>query len=224
MPSPSRTTVNSWVLFTTWIATLLFWGALLAFATALDGYSQMMHPVALLGAHGTPRALAFNVLGFLLPGLLLALMAWRLRAAMPDSASWPARIGVRLVLLSALAFALQGVLPLDPQDLEADASRLHAAAWMLWWVAGVAAIVFYAAGAWRDHEGRAWAMLSLLAAALLACLPLLAMSALVDWPPPVTERCAFAMWFVWLLLLSRHEMRRGIAQARNLQRGPEIPG
>lgn len=207
---------NTWTPLATWIATLLFWGSLLAFAAALDGYSQTMHPVALLGASGIARALAFNVLAFVLPGLLLAVVAWRWRTAMADNAAWFSRIGLRLALLSALAFALQGLLPLDPQDLEADASRLHAAAWMLWWLAGVAAMVFCAAGAWRDSSNRAWTILSLLAAALLACLPLLAMSTLVDWPPPVAERCAFAVWFAWLLWLSRHEMRRGSAQTRKL--------
>ena len=37
-----------------------------------------------------------------------------------------------LVQLSALAFAAQGVVPLDPEDTDATASRLHVLAWMLW--------------------------------------------------------------------------------------------
>src|SRR3546814_1754845 len=75
------------------------------------------------------------VLGFLLPGVLAALVAWRLRASLDDGAPWAARIGAWLALLSALAFAAQGLLPLDPRDLESDASRMHATMWTLWWVA-----------------------------------------------------------------------------------------
>src|SRR3546814_10898701 len=79
-----------------------------------------------------PHALAFNVLGFVLPGVLAALVAWRLRASLDDGAPWAARIGAWLALLSALAFAAQGLLPLDPRGLEADASRMHATMWTLW--------------------------------------------------------------------------------------------
>src|SRR3546814_9922281 len=66
-----------------------------------------------------PHALAFNALGFVLPGVLAALVAWRLRASLDAGAPWAARIGAWLALLSALAFAAQGLLPLDPRDLEA---------------------------------------------------------------------------------------------------------
>src|SRR3546814_2634837 len=106
------------------VAVVLFAAAVAGFGAALDGYSQAIHPVGLLGARGMPHALAFNVLGFVLPGVLAALVAWRLRASLDDGAPWAARIGAWLALLSALAFAAQGLLPLDPRDLEADASQI----------------------------------------------------------------------------------------------------
>ena len=51
------------------LAAACFVLAVVGFGAALGGYSQAMHPVALLGAHGVPHALAFNVLGLVLPGL-----------------------------------------------------------------------------------------------------------------------------------------------------------
>lgn len=42
-------------------AALLFVLAVLGFGTGLEGYAQARHPVALLGAHGVPHALAFNL-------------------------------------------------------------------------------------------------------------------------------------------------------------------
>ena len=82
-----------------------------------------------------PHALAFNAFGFVLPGLLMAVVAWQWRKRLSGGAPWAARIAARLALLSALAFAAQGLLPLDPADLDAPASHAHATAWMLWWVA-----------------------------------------------------------------------------------------
>ena len=66
------------------MAALLFVLAVLGFGAGLDGYAQARHPVALLGAHGVPHALAFNLLGFVLPGLLAAVVAERLRRRLPS--------------------------------------------------------------------------------------------------------------------------------------------
>src|SRR5690606_4775679 len=59
---------------------------------------------------------------------------------------------------SALAWAAQGALPLDPADLDAAASRLHAPAWMLWWISFVAGATLVAGGvrALRAATVAAW--------------------------------------------------------------------
>ena len=137
------------------IAAVLFAGAVLAFGAALPGYSQHVHPVALLGARGVPHALAFDVLGFVLPGLLCAWTAACLRASLPDATGWPGRIGAQVLLLSALAFALQGVFALNPDDLEAAASRMHAGIWMAWWIAFCAGAALLAMSRRRALPGRA---------------------------------------------------------------------
>jgi hypothetical protein len=117
------------------VAALLFTGAALVMAARVEGYSHVLHPLALLGAKPLPGAGLFNLLAFVLPGALVAWVAWRLRGMLPAAARWPARIGAQLLLLSALAFALQGVLPLDAGDLDGVRSARHAAAWMVWWIA-----------------------------------------------------------------------------------------
>src|SRR3546814_3200643 len=78
-------------------------------------------------------------------------------------------------LLSALAFAAQGLLPLDPRDLEADASRMHATMWTLWWVALLPAAVLLAFGSRARGPSRALGAASValaLVVVLLALLPL----------------------------------------------------
>ncbi len=177
-------------------AVVLFAAAVAGFGAALEGYSQALHRVGLLGARGLPHALAFNVLGFVLPGVLAAFVAWRLRATVGDDGPWMARVGAWLALLSALAFLAQGLLPLDPRDLESDASRAHATAWMLWWVAFVPAAVMLAAGLWRMPRWRVLGLASLLAAAVVAVLAALPLDLLA---PGVAQRGAFAAWLAWTL-------------------------
>src|SRR5262245_48854967 len=100
--------------------------AVVAFGAMLDGYSHLIHPLAWLGARGVPRATAFNLLGFVLPGALAAVVALRLRTRLPSRAGWAGRIGVALLLLSTLAFTAQGLLPLDPAELDGPVSQWHA--------------------------------------------------------------------------------------------------
>lgn len=173
-----------------------FLAALAGFGMALEGYSQARHPVALLGASGVPRALAFNLLGFLLPGLLAAMVAVGLRRSVPHDVAWPARIGARLMLLSALAFAAQGLLPLDPGNLDDQASQWHATAWTLWWIAFVPGGLLLAVGLMRTSGWRRLALASAIAAGLVLVFALFAPTVVA---PGVAQRIAFATWFAWLL-------------------------
>ena len=172
--------------------------ALALFAVAVAGFGAwspdfgyLRHPVALLGAIGEPNALAFNLLGFVAPGLALAWLAWRWRGDLADE-GWRARIGLQLLLLSALAFAAQGLLPLDPTDLLAPASRAHAVAWSAGWLAFVAGAVL---------AGRAGAGVAGIVLALLVLL--LAMAGASLMPAALAQRLAFAGWFGWWLWAAR---------------------
>lgn len=186
------------------VALLLFAG-IAAFAGRIDGYSHAQHPLALLGASPLPHARLFNLLAFVAPGLLAAWGALRLRAALPASADgtapWSGRLGAQLMLVSALAFAAQGVLPLDAGDLESVRSARHAAAWMVWWIAFAAGGLLLALGlrgsalAWRGIAAS-----SLLSALLLPVLVLL-LPMLV--PAGSAQRLAFALWFLWALPTAR---------------------
>lgn len=188
-------------------AMVLFVAAVAGFGAALEGYSQARHPVGLLGASGVPHALAFNTLGFVLPGLLAAFVAWRLRVAMGDNAPWVARIGAWLALLSAIAFVAQGLLPLDPGDLESDASRAHATAWTLWWVALLPATLLLALG-WRgESESRALVLASIVVAVVVVALAMLPLDLLA---PAFAQRVVFATWLAWTVVVAGGNRKTGM--------------
>lgn len=188
-------------------AMVLFVAAVAGFGAALEGYSQARHPVGLLGASGVPHALAFNVLGFVLPGLLAAFVAWRLRVAMGDNAPWVARIGAWLALLSAIAFVAQGLLPLDPGDLESDASRAHATAWTLWWVALLPATLLLALGLRGESESRARVLASIVVAVVVVALAMLPLDLLA---PAFAQRVVFATWLAWTVVAAGGNRKTGM--------------
>lgn len=174
-------------------AAALFAVALLLANVGVPEYSHQVHPVALRGAGGLPWALPFNLLAFVLPGALLAWSGQRLRGGLSD-AGWIARIGLVLVQLSALAFAAQGLLPLDTSDTDSSASRLHVLAWMLWWIAFVPGAILLGLAA-RRGAGFAWGSV-----AIGALVPIIAVLAPIGLWVGIAQRLAFGLWFGWWLL------------------------
>lgn len=176
-------------------AALIFVVVLGGFGARLDGYLQSVYPVALLGARGFPNAAAFNLLAFVLPGMLAAAVTLGLRLRLPRNANWLPRIGAQLVFLSALGFIAMGLLPLDPRDLESDASRFHGTAWMMWCLAFVPGACLLAAGLQRFPEWRLFARLSVLAAMIVLVAAFVLTSFIAAG---IAQRLAFAAWLGWL--------------------------
>lgn len=170
--------------------------ALLLAPLGVAEYAHRSHALALRGAPGLPWAAGFNALAFVLPGLLLAVAGWRLRERLADAHAL-ARVGIAMVQVSALAHAAQGLLPLDPAQLEEGSGKLHAMAWMLWWMAFVPGAALVGLGARR---GSAWLLLSLAAALGVLGLGVLAP---VGASVGLQQRLALALWLGWWIWLAR---------------------
>ena len=183
-------------------AVALFWAALFLFGSLRPGYSQMASAVSELGALNTPLMMAWNVVGFGLPGLLLMIFGWRLgRIETPRAWFVPG-----MLALGFAAFLLSGVFPADLRDLRGTATQLHILASMLGliWLPGV---LLYA---WRRY--RDWREASM-ASVALALLFLLSMGLPDSIPRGLTQRVRFAIYLGWalamgLLLLRRARRRR----------------
>ena len=84
-----------------------------------DGYTHGTKAVSELGSTGAPNALAFNLLGFVLPGLLVmafaAFLTWRTGS----------RTGGRLLALSGACLCLAGLAPVDMAARGSMLSILH---------------------------------------------------------------------------------------------------
>ena len=197
------------------LAAACFAGSVLGFGAALAGYSQLAYPVSILGARGIAHAAAFNVTGFVLPGLLMAVVAVALcRHVAP--AGWMARIGGWIALFSTLTLLLLGVFPLDANDVEAASGRLHIACWSLWWLTSAAGGVLLAVGA------RGWPAAWRVAGAALALLvPWCCLFAPAAWGFALPQRIAFAAWFGWWLLAAGQLSRNAASMQGS---SPPAPG
>lgn len=209
MPSTAR---RRWLAIAGLAAGPWFAIALVGFAARAPGFSHALHPPALLGASGMPDALAWNLLGFVVPGLLAAIALQALHDGLRASGErGAARIGATLLLLSALAFIGQGILPLRlGQAVDAGPARWHVLAWMAWWLAALAGFVLLAVGLRRRRGLAAAALLAAIAMAMALhaqALPL---------PGGVRERVALAAWFGWVAAASGGLLRvsRSAASSR----------
>jgi hypothetical membrane protein len=189
------------------VAGPLFALALAWFAAPLPNYRHADHPPALLGALGYPGAVAWNVVGDGLVGMLALLGTQALYLALRDAAAGRmARIGATLALLAALAFIAQGVFPLDiNQAIDVGPSRRHVAVWNLWWIAAAAGALFTAVGVRRLRGWRTLLPVGVVVAALMVITLLVGVGDLGNgW----LQRIALAAWFGWLAWASLLVLRR----------------
>ena len=201
MPSPPHH-VRRLALHLGWIAPLWFAAAVALAAMLLPGAASA--PLGQFGAISAPSAAWFNALALVLPGLMLLAFSIALEAAVaPDGTGRTLRLGTGMLMISALAFAAQGVFPFDPSEPDGPASQRHAATLALALIALVAASAFVFPGLCRMRHWRTLAICGALLGAALAIF--------LTWPPQqlfpplegrhaAAQRLVLATYFGWFAL------------------------
>jgi hypothetical protein len=167
--------------------------------------------VSFLGMRGAPRAAWWNVLGFGLPGLLVAWFALALQRPLQAAGTGSlARIGTWLLLVSGLAFAGNGLFPFDPRAPDGLSTKLHVTM-LSFALLGFLPATAVLATALRRMPG--WRLLStagllLGVATLLSVLQRMAdvVPGLQD-NPGYAQRVTLALYFLWLALAARVALR-----------------
>jgi hypothetical protein len=173
----------------------------------LPNYRHADHPPALRGAIGYPGAIAWNLVGYGLAGMLALLATQALYLALRNAAAGRlARIGATLALLAALAFIAQGIYPLDiDQAIDAGPSRRHVAVWNRWWIAAATGALLTAFGVRRLQGWRTLLPAGAVAATLIVMALLVGVG---DLGNGSLQRIALAAWFGWLMWASLLVLRR----------------
>lgn len=183
--------MKRWPLFALLLALLSVTSAAWVFGHGLEDYLHTRHPLALLGATGAPGWRIANTLLFVLPGALVMTVAWSLRGRLPAGTAWQSRIALQLGLLAALGYALQGLCNLDPARLPDDgANRLHAASWLLWWLAFAISALLLALSRQMPTWLRAVSL-------VIAVIMPLAMLGFIPLPAALSHRIGIGLWLGW---------------------------
>lgn len=170
---------------------ILFWMALFGLAALRPEYSHLHNAVSELGVLRAPNMVAWNVLGFGLPGLALLVFGWQIgRAAKPSGVAMPA-----LLATTGASLLLSGVFPADLANRGGMLTQLHIAASMigLLWIPG--AVWFYVSVR-RSSPAVFWitaALIAVFIASILLTDPL---------PRGLGQRLRFAAALTWYPLMA----------------------
>lgn len=173
-------------------ANLLFWPALFIFAALRPGYSHLTNAVSELGSFGAPRMWAWNVVGFIVPGSLIAIAGWQIGRRISPSH----HVLTAMLVLSGAMVVLAGLVPADMADRHGVATNIHLMgangsllAWMI-------ALILLAAGIRRARRYEA-----IVAIITLLCLAGILLLAKHD-SLGLTQRLIFVMFFLSFLVIS----------------------
>jgi hypothetical membrane protein len=206
-------------------AWVLFWTASLAFAAFRPAYSHLSNTISELGAVGTPHATAWNVLGFIIPGSLLAIVGAVIARTANAEPSVSRTFATALLVLSGLAVAGQGLMPAEMIDGVADVSSsstrghfisslISAAAWAI----GALLLV----GPMKRNPN--WRSLHIVSVVLVVLALVASFALRGSVPDGLAQRIGNAFFCAWFIAMSLQLLRLGphVAEATRSEeaRGP----
>ena len=191
-------------------AGVIFWTALFVFAAAYPGYSHSHKAISELGAFGAPHALAWNLIGFVTPGLLLAACGAGLARAIEVSGR--TTLVYWLLVISGLGFAGTGLIPAEMRDgspfMQSPFTIGHVVMTLLsgipWTIAAFLVV-------WRIKRNPAWQRARKVSIILAGgCVAGLALNILAPalpilmHRPGLAQRISFGIYFAWFLIMALH--------------------
>jgi len=184
-------------------AWVLFWGASFVLGAMRPGYSHVVNEISELGAIGTPHAVYWNVFGFMLPGLLIAISGAAIARAVSPGGSRVGLVATICLTLTGLAIAGQGLMPAAMVDGRVDITSLstrgHFVSSLLTGLAWLAGALMLLAPMKRDPRWRAMRPISmvLIVLALVASFTLRGVL-----PPGLAQRTGNLIVCLWFVTMS----------------------
>lgn len=184
-------------------AVVIFGTTLVAIASLTPEFSYFEDFVSKLGAQGQPYAIWWNLIGFLLVGILLTTFGYNYGRIVDDRF-----VGICLALFG-VGFAATA-LPLDLADSESALSKAHVVAICF----GLAGWMFGLARMAQFKRLEKSVRYSANIAAVLVVLPMFGFVAGL-WSMPLTHRLVFAVVFGWTFFTSLRLLQRNTLQSHS---------
>src|SRR5262245_48829352 len=182
-------------------AAVICWSALLVFGALRPSYSHTTNAVSELGAIGYPHALSWNLIGFIAPGILLAIAGGAIATSVEAR---PRRsVAFWLLVISGLAFAGTGLSPAEIENGVALVtspftkghfimSLIHGIAWL------IAALLLVRP--MQRHPG--WRNLTYVNVSLVVATLVAAFALRGRLSDALVQRIAGAIYFGWFVVMS----------------------
>jgi len=181
----------------------IFWVALIILGSLRASYSQSVNDISELGAIGTPNAAVWNVVGFIVPGLCLAVVGKAIVDTIDVHRSRWGRAATWLLPLFGLGVAGQGLFPAVMVDgapvITSWHTRAHLIVSILSGIAWLFAVVLLIVPMRRRAEWRRWYPINVAAVLLVLVVSSGRGGAL---PDGVVQRVGDAIVFAWFVLMS----------------------
>lgn len=183
------------------VAGALCWSAMFLFAAVRPSYSHLINAVSELGAIGSPNALLWNLIGFITPGLMLAVAGAALAASISpkgwkSAACW-------LLVISGLAFAGTGVFPAEMRDgavlVTSASTRGHFIMSLIHGITWVIAAALLVPPMKRSKDWRGWHVANV---ALVLSLLVALFSLRGRLSDALVQRVAGLLYFAWFFVFS----------------------
>jgi hypothetical membrane protein len=173
------------------------------FGALRPSYSHSLNTISELGALGTPNATLWNIIGFIVPGLLLALAGGVIAHSISREQSLLRSLSRLLLVLSGLAIAGQGVIPAEMTngvaDITSPYTRGHFISSLISGAAWAIGALLLIGPMKRSPEWHDWYIVSI----VLVSLTLVASFALRGvLPDGLAQRVGNAIFFMWFVLMS----------------------
>jgi hypothetical membrane protein len=196
-------------------AVVVFWTSLFIFAASYPGYSHYTKAISELGAFGAPHALAWNLIGFIVPGVLLAVSGAGLARAI-DASAGRTRL-FWLLLISGLGFAGTGVIPAEMRDgspsMQSPFTLGHVLMTFLSGIPWVISVFLLIGHVKRNPSWQHVRRVSIVLA--VACVVGFAVNVfaraipVLAQRPGLAQRISFAVYFGWFLVMALHLLSAG---------------
>ena len=187
-----------------------FWGASFVLGALRPSYSHSVNTISELGARGTPNAAVWNIVGFIVPGLLLALVGGVIAQSIGREKSVLRTLSTALLVLSGLAIAGQGVIPAEMTngvaDITSPYTRGHFISSLVSGAAWVIGVLLLIGPMTRSPEWRRWRIVSVVLVVLTLSASIALRGAL---PDGLAQRLGNGVFFAWFVLASLKLMRLG---------------
>jgi hypothetical membrane protein len=187
-----------------------FWGASFVLGALRPSYSHSVNTISELGARGTPNAAVWNIVGFIVPGLLLALVGGAIAQSIGREKSVLRTLSTALLVLSGLAIAGQGVIPAEMTngvaDITSPYTRGHFISSLVSGAAWVIGVLLLIGPMKRSPEWRRWRIVSVVLVVLTLSASIVLRGAL---PDGLAQRLGNGVFFTWFVLTSLKLMRLG---------------